>query len=334
MGQNRIELLQCEEPITTGQLLDMLNNANQHSNNILQDVLQEGVLNATIEPSESGIGITIEDFECYSSSGHGKQVSQYEIDLSSYVPGSGYRYISIFATPGWESGDNRANAYGVNEYHKRTETVSFSVVQGSPSLPPSNPGGGAVRVCTIRLHHSTTSISSSMIRTALSNSDHLKPLTGKLDKTGGTLSGTVTYNGKALSQTNQGSFKFQTEPQKINLPTQPDYHNHYILTSGGYIDTGIVSEALTVDLIPVINFYAPSGSVGLARISPHLLRFHTDIASTLSELLVAIYEEDVNGKNTGKFLVVCVGSLHFCERFAGKTVRWFASAPQPNGLEL
>lgn len=337
MGQKRIELLQCEEPISPDQMLDMQDNANQHVNNLVDDVIGEGVVSATLAPTGTGVGVSISGFECWSSSGHGKQTAAVEVDLADYIPVAGYKWVSIFGTPGFESGDLRANAYGANEYHKRTEAVTFSVLEGTATVLPINPGGGAVRVCSIRLSAGMTSLLSGQIQTINSRSDQIVALTGKVSKSGDTLTGTVTYNGRPLARLNSGRFAFPLTPSLISGTGSADFDAHYILSAGGWIDTKIESENLVVLVVPVLGFYRPDGSIAAARVQPITMRMHTDLmaaGSTLTEGIFVIFEEDGNGENTGRFIVVCIGALHYCNRFAGRTVRWTAIAPQPVlGLE-
>lgn len=334
MGQKRIELLQTESPITPAQMLDMQNNANQHVNNLVLDVIGEGVVSATIVPLESGVGVTISDFESWSSAGHGKQTAAVDINLASYKPTSGYKWISVFATSSWELGDYRPDYYGNNDYHKRTETVTFSVLQGSATVIPLNPGGGAVRVCSIRLHATTQGIVQGNILTGNGRGDSIVQLWNKVSTTGDNLTGTLKYNGKPVPVSNGGWFTFQVFPGLISGTGSEDFDGHYILTSGGWINTGIVSENLAVSLVPAIGFFKPDGSVGYVRVQPQTMRMHTDyvvavLDATLTEGLYVVYEEDGNGKNTGRFMVYCLGTQHYCNRFAAKNVRWTAVAPQP-----
>lgn len=335
MGQKRIELLQTESPITPAQMLDMQNNANQHVNNLVEDVIGGGVVSATIVPFESGVGVTISNFESWSSAGYGKQTAAVDINLASYIPTSGYRWISVFATAGWELGDYRPDYYGNNDYHKRTETVTFSVLQGSATVIPLNPGGGAVRVCSIRLHSSTSAIVPGNILTGPGRGDRVVQLWNKVSKSGDDLTGTLTYLGRPLSRTNSGHFKFPVTPELITDTGSEDFDSHYILSSGGYINTGIQSENLIVSVVSVLGFYRPDGSIAAARVQPITMRMHTDLmaaGNTLTEGIFIIYEEDLSGNNTGRFMVVCIGALHYCNRFAGRTVRWTAMAPQPAAM--
>lgn len=334
MGQKRIELLQTESPITPAQMLDMQNNANQHVNNLVLDVIGEGVVTATIVPKGSGVGVTISDFESWSSAGHGKQTAAVDIDLASYIPTSGYRWISVFATSSWELGDYRPDYYGNNDYHKRTETVTFSVLQGSATVIPLSPGGGAVRVCSIRLHSTTSGIVQGNILTGVGRGDRVVQLWNKVSKSGDDLTGTLKYNGKPLAQTNGGIFTFEPIASLISGTGSEDFDGHYILTSSGWINTGIVSENLIVNLVMSMGFYRFNGQLGYARVQPQTMRLHTDFAAavgqaTLTEGFYVIYEEDLNGKNTGRFMVYCLGTKYHCDRFVAKSVRWTAVAPQP-----
>ncbi len=350
MGNIRTERRQqYMEEISYDFLQHLIDISVQAAKNIGKDILGYGVISggAVAQTDPVSMSVNVAAMLGYSALGdHLRTIASVEVDCSedyagaSTIPLAGNLWISIFAFPDWTDGDERPDGIGNMAYHTRTEAVEFQVRKGTATAVPANPGSGAIRICSIRLSSSTTSITTSMVNTGTGYRDTLTILGDRVKKAGDNLTGSVLYNGKPLIFSNSGTTSLRLPPGsdpwaeiRISGLSNSDFDNHYALSSQ-IIDTGISSKNLHVLCTPKTNLFH-LGSVAQLFINPVRLRWHTDFVaaaanSTFTEGLLIYQEVDANDTFTGRIQIIVIGSQLFVSRFINVPIRWLAVAPMPS----
>lgn len=348
MGTARTQERHCRrENVTYTELRAIQDISDQHVNNVIDDLIGAGVVTATIAPAGTGVGIEITGFVGYSSTGHAKKAAQSDIDLTAYKAD---KWVSIFATPAWLYGDNRLNGANEYDYHERTETVTFSVVQGTATHLPANPGGGAIRVCSIKVLSTMTVIEASDIKTTGSlngtnYADVAVPTNEKVSKAGDTITGTLFYQETGKTALPMPIFNFGNTKMPVAFkidgsPAHPltgdeNFDWHWFSISP-MIPTGIARENLKVLITPNLGFYKPDGTIATLPIQPLFGRFQKDLEAIgengpATEGIWVHYETTVLGAFTGRFCIIIIGTDSFVNRFANRQLRWTAIASQAAG---
>lgn len=335
MGTIRVQERLCNREIIDYEHIRHVQDiSDQNAGNLIGDLGGGGVISATLAPS-SGIGVSISNFLGQSTLGeHLKKTSASTVDLTSNVPTSGYRWVSIFATFSWTYSLYTPDGTGSSDYHARTEGVTYSAVNGTSTALGANPGSGAIRVCSMRLHHTTSVITAGMINTTLDMSDILKTNADLMPFTGGDFSDIVTYNGKPLVYANNGQASFGAASGPILGVGDADYDNHYYCMTP-LINSGIVHNSLMILPSTRVAFYWSGSEVQKWwNVIQH--RMSNDQVSNAKSSAIIIYmEEDANGSYTGKFQIIVFGSQNMVNRFANHLVRWTAIAAMPlSGITL
>ncbi len=338
MGNIRTERRQqYMEEISYDFLQHLIDISVQAAKNIGKDILGYGVISggAVAQTDPVSMSVNVAAMLGYSALGdHLRTIASVEVDCSedyagaSTIPLAGNLWISIFAFPDWTDGDERPDGIGNMAYHTRTEAVEFQVRKGTATAVPANPGSGAIRICSIRLSSSTTSITTAMVNIGTGYRDTLTILGDRVKKAGDNLTGDLTYQNRPLIYSNKGTTSLPSIMTKLTGLNNEDFDNHYILASA-LIDTGITGKHQNVICSPKINMYHGGAIVPLWMI-PIRMRWHTDLMSagdTLTEGIFVYQEVDANDEYTGKIQIIVIGAQHFVSRFMGRPVRWVAVAP-------
>ncbi|GEM_PF-6669353 len=338
MGNIRTERRQqYMEEISYDFLQHLIDISVQAVRNLGKDILGFGVISGgTVSQTDPvSMSVNVAAMLGYSALGdHLRTIASVEVDCSedyagsSTIPLAGNLWISIFALPDWTDGDERPDGIGNMAYHTRTEAVEFQVRKGTATAVPANPGSGAIRICSIRLSSSTTSITTAMVNTGTGYRDTLTILGDRVKKAGDNLTGDLTYLNRPLLYSNKGTISLPSVMTKLSGLNNEDFDNHYILASA-MIDTGITGKHQNVVCSPKINMYHGGAVIPLWMI-PIRMRWHSDLMSagdTLTEGIFVYQEVDANDEYTGKIQIIVIGAQHFVSRFMGRPVRWVAIAP-------
>lgn len=350
MGNARTQYRQLAmKPIPYSQVNHGQDIGDQAVKNAVADITGGGLISWTVSPtSPASMVVSAVINSAFSSLGeYLKKVAAIEVDLTTFIPASGYKWASIFATFAWLNADTVLDGNGNPAVPHRTESVTLTASNTGASAAglPSNPGGGAVRICSIRLHSSTTQITSSMIKTTgrtagVPNADRMYKTSELLPLAGGILTGSVMYQSGSsyfpLVYSNHGAVTFGntilqlTDSLIPGISDYPDFNLHYLVQCERLVNTGIANNYMQFQMAMNIGIYnASNQTVATMWIEPKKIRHASDIsANQMSEMLIALYHE-TDGVFTGDISVFALGSLNFVKRFQNKPFRWMAIAAMP-----
>lgn len=302
-----------------------------------------GVLSAVaVTPtSPASLSVEVAALEGYDRLGrHLRTALATTVDVSvdyngvSTIPTSGSRWISIFATFSWAETDAvSVTGYDDPFYKSRTESVSFQVRIGTASQHPANPGGGAIRVCSILITEAAPAITAGMIHT--SNSDPIFPWTFQdsigiaVFRNGDQLTGILKgRNGWQTPEVNYGFFGWTTPRQAVPVSPEDGYRWFPRHFEGYWMSNFLVTHGIAS---PYVKFtFRPSTADPVKTFRP----LYTDIMTYMEAAVtgssiqvmqaIQVHDGGATPVYTGQALCQIIGNEAFVDRMINRGYLWEA----------